>query len=143
MDALATFDVTRPWHWGIAILSDPSLGGEIPDVAPDARVSANENGIVILVRHAQDVETESFDEDVPWAEATVTVRLWPSPPGKEPERTVVFEGVLATPTGRLWIGDADEDKVLGGFPSATTIRVQLAADDLDSPDHAWVDAWPA
>jgi hypothetical protein len=143
MDALATTDVTRPWHWGIAILSDPSLGGEIPDVDPDARVSANENGIVILVRHAQDVDEESFDDDVPWAEATVTIRLWPSPPEVEPERTVVFDGTLATPTRRIWIGDADEDRVLEGFPSAITIRVLLAADDLDSPDRVWVDAWPA
>ncbi|MBS42203.1 MAG: hypothetical protein CMH83_03290 [Nocardioides sp.] len=139
MQALHTVAVTRPWHWGIAILSDPSLGGEIPEVDPKARVSASSNGVVVLVRHAQDVE--SFEDDFDWAEATVTIRHWSAAPETEADRTVVFEGVLATPTGRLWLGDADEEVVMTGLSTETALRVLSPSDDLDSPDHVWVDVW--
>src|SRR5207253_634602 len=100
MHALATVTISRPWHWGIAILSDPSLGGEIPDVDRGVRVSANSTGIVVPVRHAQDVE--SLDGDFDWADATVTVRRWSTVPPLDDGTTAVFEGTLATPTGRLW-----------------------------------------
>jgi hypothetical protein len=139
MQALTIVTVTRPWHWGIAILSDPSLGGEIPEVVPKARVSANRNGVVVLVRHAQDVE--SFEGDFDWAEAAVTIRRWSAAPETEPDRTVVFEGPLATPTGRLRLGNADEDVVMTGLSVSTTVRVLLPSDDLDAPDRAWVDVW--
>ncbi|HVK30221.1 MAG TPA: hypothetical protein VM575_17920 [Nocardioides sp.] len=139
MQALHTVAVTRPWHWGIAILSDPSLGGEIPEVDPKARVSANANGVVVLVRHAQDVE--SLEGDFDWAEATVTIRHWSAAPEIEADRTVVFEGVLATPTGRLWLGDADEEVVMTGLSTETALRVLSPSDDLASPDHVWVDVW--
>jgi hypothetical protein len=141
MQPLATVDVTRPWHWGIAIVSDPDLGGEIPDVDPSGGVSANEKGIIVPVRHAQDIE--SFEGDFEWAEATVTVRLWSDPPDVDDGCTIVFEGWLATPTERLWIGDADENTVAEGFPTSTGIRVALKSDDLDSPEQVWVDAWKA
>ncbi len=141
MKPLATVDITRPWHWGIAILSDPDLGGEIPEVDPSGGVSANENGIIVPVRHAQDIE--SFEGDFEWAEATVTVRRWSEPPELEEGREVAFEGRLATPRGQLWIGDADENSVAEGFPTSTRIRVVLLSHDLDSPDQVWVDAWEA
>lgn len=139
MRALTTVTVARPWHWGIAILSDPSLGGEIPEVVPEARVAANGKGVVVLVRHAQDVET--FDGDVEWAEASVTVRHWPGAPPIEAGRTVLFEGPLATPTGRLWIGDADDEVVMTGLTTSSTLRVLSPSDDLDSPERVWVDVW--
>jgi hypothetical protein len=141
MQALTTVTVTRPWHWGIAILSDPSLGAETPEVVPEAGVSANGKGVVVLVRHAQDVET--FDGDFDWAETSVTIRHWSGAPPTEPDRTVVFEGPLATPTGRLWIGDADQEVVMSGLRTSSTLRVASPSDDLESPERVWVDVWEA
>lgn len=139
MQPLTSVVVTRPWHWGIAIISDPSLGGEIPEVRPDARVSANRSGVVILVRHAQDIE--SFEGDFEWAEARVSVRYWASAPEISDGTTVVFEGTLATPTGRLWIGDADDEVVISGLTTSSKIRIASPSKDLDSPDQVWVDTW--
>lgn len=95
----------------------------------------------MLVRHAQDVET--FARDFAWAEASVTVRHWPGAPAIDLDRTVVFEGSLSTPTGRLWIGDADEEVVMTGFTESSTLRVLSPLDDSDSPDCVWVDVWDA
>lgn len=142
MQPLGTVSVTRPWHWGISIISDPSLGGEIPEVEPNARVSANENGIVVLVRHAQD-QVDTFEDDFEWAQATVTVRHHSETPVVDSDKTSIFEGEIDTPTGRLWIGDADEDTQMSGFSEKSAVRVLARPDDLDSPDQVWVDVWDA
>lgn len=141
MQALTTVTVTRPWHWGIAVLSDPSLGGEIPEVVPESGASSNGKGLVVMVRHAQDVDL--FEDDFVWAEASVIVRHWPGAPPVDPDRTVVFEGPLPTPTGRLEIGDADERVVMTGLTASSTLRVLSLSDDSDSPDRVWVDVWDA
>lgn len=142
MQLRGTVSVTRPWHWGISIISDPSLGGEIPEVEPNARVSANESGLVVLVRHAQD-QVDTVDDDVEWAQATVTVRHHSAAPAADSDKTSIFEGVISTPTRRLWIGDADEDVQMTGFSERSAVRVLARPDDLDSPDQVWVDVWDA
>lgn len=133
--------MTRPWHWGIVILSDPSFAGEVPDADPGAPVSANDKGLVVSVRHAQDVAR--FEGDFDWAEAAVTVRHLAAAPDVDEGRTPIFEGSLATPTRRLWIGDADDEVVLSGLSTASNVRVLAPFDDLDSPDQIWVDVWGA
>ena len=95
----------------------------------------------MLVRHAQDVET--FDGDFDRAEASATARHWSGAPPIERDRTVVFEGPLETPTGRLWTGDADDEVVMTGLTASSTLRVLSPSDDLDSPDRVWVDVWDA
>lgn len=140
MQPLATVSVTRPWHWGIVILSDPSLGGEIPSVDPGRSVAANENGLVVLVRHAQD-QVASFDDDFNWAEATVTVRHLAHEPPQCEGRMSVFEGAIDLPTGRLWIGDADGDVQMSGPTGPSVVRVLFPVDDRESPDQVWVDIW--
>lgn len=67
--------VTRPWHWGIAVLSDPSLGDVLPDVEPATPVTANDNAAIVLVRHAQDLDPGDDGADEEWAVATPTSRL--------------------------------------------------------------------
>ncbi|GAA2080800.1 hypothetical protein IDH50_03185 [Aeromicrobium tamlense] len=126
---------------GIAILSDPSLGGEIPEVVPESRVSANDKGVVVLIRHAQDVET--LNGDFAWAEASVIVRHWPSAPAIDPDRSVIFEGSISTPTRQLWIGDADHEVVMTGLTESSTLRVLSAKEDSPSADRVWVDVWDA
>jgi hypothetical protein len=139
MQPLATVTITRPWHWGIVIVSDAELGGQIPDVDPDAPVTANENGLVILVRHAQDVP--SFDGDFEWAETTVALCHRATSPSPNPERTQLFEGTLATPSGRLWIGDADDEVVTSGLSTSSILRISAPLDEVDSPGQIWIDTW--
>lgn len=141
MQPLATIDIKRAWHWGIAIVSDPTLGGSIPDVDPNRPVSANANGIVVLVRHAQD-QVVSFEPGFEWAEAAITVRELVDIPAIDPGRRVIFEGVLATPSGRLSIGDADGNVIIPAHPDVSRLRVTALDDSGSSPDHVWIDVSP-
>lgn len=131
--------VTRPWHWGIAIVSDASLGGEIPEVDPARGVTGNHNGLIILVRHAQDIP--SFDGEFDWAEATVTVTLWEDDPAS-PERPVIYDDSLDTPSGRLSIGDADDDLVVAAHHGRTRVVVSVTDPSDKAPDSVWVDLYP-
>jgi hypothetical protein len=56
---LSELTLIRPWHWGIAIVADPRC--EAPEVRPDQVVTVGDSGVVILVRHAQDIEAEVFE----------------------------------------------------------------------------------
>lgn len=126
--------VTRPWQWGIAVLSDRQHGGDIPDVDPGAPVSANAFGLVILVRHAQDAG--SLDDG--YAEASVTLTQWIDGAMADRPGTVLFDGVIETPTGRMIIGDAEfEAEVPCPRPSS---RIRVTSDEHEhGAEHAWVD----
>ena len=100
---LITTCIRRPFHWGIVVVADSESGGLIPDVDPETAVSSNEHGIVILIRHAQDIE--SFEGEFEWAEAEVLVRLLAQQEAHSDGRREVFRGRLATPSGRISIGD--------------------------------------
>lgn len=75
MQPISSVLIRRAFHWGIVIVSDVKSSGDIPDVDRDALVAANEHGLVVAVRHAQDIA--SFEGDFDWAEAEVVVRLLP------------------------------------------------------------------
>jgi hypothetical protein len=90
---IVTTTVTRPWNWGIVVIADPSLGGEIPAVDPDRAVSANDNGLVVLVVHAQDVDCPLESGT---AEASITTRLLVKPGEVDTSCQVIFRAGPAT-----------------------------------------------
>jgi hypothetical protein len=97
---------------------------------------------VVLVRHAQDQVT-SFADDFDWAEASVTLCHHSGTPPVEHNKVAVYEGQIDTPTGRLWVGDADGDVQMSGLTPTSSLRVLYPANDMHSPDQVWVDVWPA
>lgn len=131
--------LTRPWHWGIAIVSDAGLGGEIPEVDPARGVTGDRGGLIILVRHAQDIP--GFDSDFDWAEATLTVTMWEDDPGPS-RRAVIYDESLDTPSGRLSVGDADDDVVMTTHHGLTRVVVSVADPADKAPDSVWVDLHP-
>lgn len=137
---LHTARVTRPWHWGIAIVSDVSLGGEIPEVDPALGVTGDRNGVIILVRHAQDVP--SFEGEFDWAQATLTVTVWEEDDAELPERPVIYDGSLCTPTSRLSIGDADDDVIVTAHHDLTRVIVSVTDPTDKAPDSVWIDLYP-
>jgi hypothetical protein len=143
MQPLATANIRRPFHWGIVVVSDVESGGLIPDVDPERAVSANENGIVALIRHAQDID--SFEGEFDWAEAEVLVRLLTEAEPPSPDRREVFRGRLKTPTGRISVGDADGEVVHPAHHGWNEVVVTVASDvnatDL-SPDAIRIDLLP-
>jgi hypothetical protein len=105
---LSDVTVVRPWHWGIAMVVDPEC--EAPDVRPEQVVTVDESGLVVLVRHAQDLEADPLGDDWEWATATIHVRALAN--AEPTPRPVLCDAVLTTPSQQLGIGDADGGLVL-------------------------------
>ena len=136
--------LTRPFHWGIVVMNDPKLAGQLPDVEPGRMVTASKFGVIVTVRHAQDIEADSFDGDFEWAEVTVTSRLLAEVPADSGWRPV-YSGRLLTPSGQLYLGDADEDVRVPAHPGRSTVTVSVPAElpeeDL-TPDAIRIDLLP-
>jgi hypothetical protein len=124
---------------GIAIVADPE--GEVPDVQPEQAVTIGESGLVILVRHAQDIETEGSEGDWEWATATIHVKTLAQ--AESTPRPVLCDVVLNTPNYRLGIGDADGEVILP-CPGTGRTRLVVSADDVGEGglDEVWVDLLP-
>ncbi len=143
--------IQRPFHWGIVVIVGDDWGGEseAPAFDPDRMVAVNDRAVTIAVRHAQDTDEVETGADgveyVKFAEATVVARLLDLSPTDEGRREV-FSGVIAVPSGRLSIGDADEETIVTAHQGNNRVIVSVdddvPEDDL-SPDLVFVDLLPA
>src|ERR1017187_4222750 len=115
---LSEVTLVRPWHWGIAIVVDPEC--EAPEVQPEQVVTVDESGLVVLVRHAQDIEADALGDDRKLATATIHVRALAN--AEPTPRPVLCDVVLITPSQRLGIGDARGEVVL---PTPGTGRTRI------------------
>lgn len=126
MQPLAEVTLTRPWHWGVAVLGDPFA--EVPGSLAGQTVVVGDGVVAIGVRHAQDIDAERFEGDWDWATATFHVR---SLGQVEPvARHVLCDIVIATPNETVSLGDADGMVVIPA-PSLRT-RVIVSADEIDA-----------
>ena len=135
MQPLAEVTVTRPWHWGIAVLGDPLA--EVPTVFDGRAVAVSRDVVALSVRHAQDIEADRFEGDWDWATATIHVR---SLALEEPtERHVLCDTVIGTSREVVSLGDADGMVVIPA-PSART-RLIVSANKVDPTglETVWVD----
>lgn len=135
MQPLAEMTLTRPWHWGIAVLGNPLA--DVPTEFNGLTVAMARDVVALSVRHAQDIEAERFEGDWDWATATIHLRSL-----VEEERTdrhVLCDIVIATPEETLSIGDADGMVVIPA-PSLRT-RLIVSTDDVDATglETVWVD----
>jgi hypothetical protein len=133
------FEVTlvRPWHWGIAVVVDRD--GEVPEVDSGQLVSLGPSGMVVLVRHAQD-SVESFEGDWDWATASLHVRFLTAL--ESTQRSIACDAVLQTPSGRLSVGDADNDVAFSTHHGQTHVVVSVEDPTDTSPDKIWIDLLP-
>lgn len=122
MQPLYEVTLSRPWHWGIAIVSTPSA--MVPETLSQSLVTATPDALVIKVRHAQDIDAEAFEGDWDWATATIRVRsLTDFEDTAEPP---IYEGVLRLTNGQLAIGDADSKVTFNDLDKQTRVRVHAA-----------------
>lgn len=135
MQPLAEVTLTRPWHWGVAVLGDALA--EVPDSLAGQAVVVGDGVVAIGVRHAQDIDAERFEGDWDWATATFHVRSLGQ--AQAVERHVVCDIVIATPNESVSLGDADGMVVMPA-PSLQT-RVVVSTDDVDLTglNQVWVD----
>lgn len=135
MQPLAEVTLTRPWHWGIAVLDDPLA--DVPTEFGGRGVAVGRDVIALSVRHAQDIEADRFEGDWDWATGTIHVR---SLVHEEPtERHIMCDTIIDTRQEVVSIGDAD-GMVVVPAPSART-RLIVSADEIDPTGLAtvWVD----
>lgn len=135
MHPLAELTLTRPWHWGVAVIGDPLA--DLPSPAPGRSSVAGDGVVAIGVRHAQDIDADRYDGDWEWATATIYVRSLGGVPTIE--RQVLCDAVIATRDEALSLGDADGMVVIPA-PGLQT-RVVVTADEPDPTglEQVWVD----
>lgn len=135
MQPLAEVTLTRPWHWGIAVVGNPFA--EVPTDFGGRLVAVGQDVVVLSVRHAQDIAADKFEGDWDWATATLHVRSLAQE--EATERQVLCDTVVATPQEKVSLGDADGMVVIP-TPSLRT-RLIVSTDDVDPTgmERVWVD----
>ena len=135
MQPLAEITLTRPWHWGIAVLGDPLA--EVPTEFNKSVVATARDVVALSVRHAQDIEADKFEGDWDWATATIHLRSLTEV--ERTERQVLCDLVIDTPRAAVSLGDADGMLSIPA-PSVRT-RLIVSADEVDPTglDAVWVD----
>lgn len=75
--------IKRAFGWGLLLLMDRDARA-VPDTEGDSVISATEEGLAILVHHAQDVDFNGLEDDelVPLAEVEVQIHVGNAHRGK-------------------------------------------------------------
>lgn len=135
MQPLAEVTLTRPWHWGVAVLGDPLA--EVPSSMSGQAVVVGDGVVAIGVRHAQDIDAERFEGEWDWATATFYVRSLGET--RPVDRNVLCDVVIATPNEVVSLGDADG--MLGIPTPGRRTRLIVSTDDVDPTglERVWVD----
>jgi hypothetical protein len=136
MQPLAEVTLTRPWHWGIAVLGDPVA--DVPTEFEDGKAAALGRDVVVLrVRHAQDIDADRFEGDWDWA--TVTIHLRSLVQEEVTERSVVCDTVIATPNESVSLGDADGMLAMRAPSVRTRLIVSAEKVEVTGLETVWVD----
>jgi len=139
--------VVRAWPDGLVMLADPSLGKAIADFNPSHVVTATGEGLVVEVMPGPLLfEFEDEQEEGDWGYRTVTFHLGVGSPsavrGVVGDRSVLFDGVIATPSGLVVLSDGESPEVrVPAFPGSTRVLVG-ALSDAPEPNEVWVDLLP-
>jgi len=135
MQPLAEVTLTRPWHWGIAVLGDPLAA--VPTEFDEHAVATGRYVVTLSVRHAQDIGADRFEGDWDWATATIHLRSLAH--AEATDRHILCDTVIATAQETVSLGDADGMLVIPA-PSVRT-RLIVSADKVDPTglERVWVD----
>lgn len=135
MQPLAQITLTRPWHWGIAVLGDPLA--EVPTEFDGGPVSVGRDVVALRVRHAQDIEADRFEGDWDWATATIHVRSLVQE--EAAHRQVLCDTIIATSRETVSLGDADGMLVIPAPSVRTRLIVSVEAVEPSGLEAVWVD----
>lgn len=99
--------------------------------------------VVLVVTGPQTTEPDVGDLELGFAEATVSIALHENEVAPNEGRQAVGGGVLSTPEGTLWVGDADMEVVIPAHKGMTHFLVSVEDPGDFSPDIVRVDLWPS
>jgi hypothetical protein len=138
MQPLTEVTLTRPWHWGSAVVGNAV--GEVPTDLNGQLVVVGRDVLTLNVRHAQDIEADRFEGDWDWATATIYLRSLVQQ--EATDREVLCDTIFATPQETLSLGDADGMVVIPA-PALRT-RLIISTDHVDATglERVWVDLIP-
>jgi hypothetical protein len=131
--------IRRPWQWGMAVVTSPGQGEDFREIEPGRVCSSTPGALVIMVRHAQDVD----DFELGFAEATVSIALHENEVAPNEGHHAVCGGVLSTPEGTLSVGDADMEVVIPAHKGMTHFLVSVEGPGDFSPESVRVELWPS
>jgi hypothetical protein len=118
----------RAFHWGALFVGDADADFET-DLRERSGIRAGRFHAWIPVRHAQDVDlAEGLPDDTPIPPFEVTVACHLLPAATLPTSVEV---TLDVPSGRISLGDADDEAVLDVAPGSWTVQIVL-----EPADHA-------
>lgn len=115
---------SQPFRWGLLTAFDSENRWDLPYDVSAELVTATETAIAVQVRHSQDIEEpEGWPSDLSLPEqlVRVVVAFAESPKGAP----VDFRTSLQCPSGRLAVGDAENERVLDVPPGLLRIQVSL------------------
>jgi hypothetical protein len=135
MQPLAEVTLTRPWHWGIAVLGDPLA--EVPTEFRGRVVTTGRDVVALSVRHAQDIEAHRFEDEWDWATATIHLRSLARE--EATVRQVLCDTVIATAQETVSLGDADGMLVIPAPSVRTRLIVSAETVDPTGLETVWVD----
>ncbi len=119
---------TQPFRWGLLMAFDAGAVWELPEGIGDNSIRASASCVAVPVLHAQDVDIpDDADPNAPIPEATVEVT---AVVGVAPRSSAEFDGGLNCPTGRLAVGDAENERVLDVPPGVLRIQVWREPQDF-------------
>lgn len=115
---------SQPFRWGLLTAFDAENLWDLPDDVNADLVTATETALAVQVRHSQDIEEpEGWPSDVglPEQQVRVVVTFAES----RDADAVEFETSLRCASGRLAVGDAENERVLEVPPGLLRVQVSL------------------
>jgi hypothetical protein len=113
---------------------------QLPQSLEGRSMASGESSVVVSVRHAQDIEGDADDH------FEVRVRCLRGPAD---EAELSFDSSISVPSGRLSLGDAEEQAILAVSPGRWRIQVLTIPADHPEQVHmadtrrAILSAWPS
>lgn len=118
------FQWTQPFRWGLLTAFDHAGDWVLPEDVSGALATATDTALAVRVRHSQDIEEpEGWPGDLglPEVQVRVVVAFAEAPDGA----VVDFETSLRYASGRLAVGDAENEQILDVPQGVLRVEVTL------------------
>ena len=123
---------TQPFRWGLLLAFDEQESFDLPPDLGDEAIASSPSCLAVPVLHAADVDvSDDWPDEAAPPPATVTGPVGVGEP--LPTGVAEFDGRLSCPSGRLSIGDAENERTLD-VPRGP-LRVQVDREPAEYANH--------